>query len=158
MFNHFITTQRISISLLLLSTCQLATADNKQLTMDMQDLMNWVLNPAAEAIWDSAGYVITAEGEIDLSPTTEDGWQQVEAGAAMVAESAHLLTVSGRSRGPAWDAFAQGLIITGKKALSAAEAKDANALFDAGGEIYQVCRGCHDQFWMVLDDYPAFED
>ena len=101
MFSHLITTQRISISLLLLSTCQLATADNEQLTMDMQDLMNWVLNPAAEAIWDSAGYVITAEGETDLSPTTEDGWQQVEAGAAMVAESAHLLTVSGRSRGPA---------------------------------------------------------
>ena len=158
MFSHLITTQRISISLLLLSTCQLATADNEQLTMDMQDLMNWVLNPAAEAIWDSAGYVITAEGETDLSPTTEDGWQQVEAGAAMVAESAHLLTVSGRSQGPAWDAFAQGLIITGNKALSAAEAKDSNALFDAGGEIYQVCRGCHDQFWMVLDDYPAFED
>ena len=42
----------------------------------MHDLMNWVLNRAAEAIWDSAGYVVTEKGETDLSPTTEAKWQK----------------------------------------------------------------------------------
>ena len=144
--------------LLLLATSECAIGNDNNLTMDTHDLMNWVLNPAAEAIWDSAGYVITEEGETDLSPTTEAGWQKVEAGAAMVAESAHLLTLQGRSRGPLWDAFAEGLIATGQQALAAAQARDANALFDAGGDIFQICKGCHDQFWMVLDNFPAFED
>ena len=30
---------------------------------DIHDVMAYVLDPAAEAIWDSAGYVITEEGE-----------------------------------------------------------------------------------------------
>ena len=42
----------------------------------MHDLMNWVLNRAAEAIWDSAGYVVTEKGETDLSPTKEAKWQK----------------------------------------------------------------------------------
>jgi hypothetical protein len=42
----------------LLATSECAIANDNNLTMDTHDLMNWVLNPAAEAIWDSAGYYI----------------------------------------------------------------------------------------------------
>ena len=38
--------------------------------------MNWVLNRAAEAIWDSTGYVVTEKGETDLSTRTEAKWKK----------------------------------------------------------------------------------
>ena len=113
---------------------------------DVQETMLWILEPATDVIWDSAGAVITAEGEKDLSPTTDAGWENVRSHAAVVAESGNLLMLPGRSRGPAWDAYAQALIIAGEVAMAAADAKDADALFDAGGQLYGVCRACHTQF------------
>ena len=48
---------------------------------DVHDLMAYVLDPAAEVIWDSAGYIITEEGEFNLEPTDEEGWNKVKYGA-----------------------------------------------------------------------------
>ena len=45
---------------------------------DIHDVMAYVLDPAAEAIWDSAGYVITEEGEVNLAPTDQEGWDKVK--------------------------------------------------------------------------------
>ena len=44
---------------------------------EIHDLMAYVLDPAAEVIWDSAGYVITEEGEFNLEPTDQEGWDKV---------------------------------------------------------------------------------
>ena len=56
----------------------------------------------------------------------------------------------GRSAGPDWVAYAQALTEAGRVAMAAAEAKDAAALFDAGGQVYQACRACHEQFLVPL--------
>jgi cytochrome c556 len=37
-------------------------------------------------------------------------------------------------------------------AKSAAEAKDADALFAAGGAVYNVCRACHNKY-MEQDEF-----
>ena len=37
-------------------------------------------------------------------------------------------------------------------ALEAAEKQDSDALFDAGGRIYQVCLGCHNQYVITEGD------
>lgn len=108
--------------------------------------MEWILDPAADAVWDSAGYIVTAEGEIDLSPKTDQAWDRVRNGAAIVAESGNLLLMPGRSVGANWDSYAQQLIASGEKALVAAETRNPDALFDAGGLIYQACRGCHSEY------------
>ena len=113
---------------------------------DVQQTMLWILDPATDVIWDSAGTIVTAEGETDLSPTTDAGWENVRNHAATVAESGNLLMLPGRERGPAWNAYAQALVAAGQRALAAAESHDADALFDAGGQLYVVCRGCHAQF------------
>lgn len=108
--------------------------------------MLWILDPATDVIWDSAGTIVTAEGETDLSPTTEAGWEKVRNHAATVAESGNLLMLPGRTRGPAWNAYSQALVAAGQRAMFAAEARDADALFDAGGQLYVVCRSCHAHF------------
>ena len=35
--------------------------------------------------------------------------------------------------------------------MAAAEARDAAALFDAGGQVYQACRACHAQYMVLLE-------
>ena len=67
--------------------------------------------------------------------------------AATLAESGNLLMLPGRAIGDDWVEYAQGLVSASELALAAARAQDADALFDAGGRIYQVCRACHNQYW-----------
>ena len=112
----------------------------------MKQFMVWVLDPAADAIWESAGFVMTAQGERSLAPTTKPGWLRVEKGAVLVAESGNLLRLPGRAAGPDWIESAKALVDAGREALLAAQKRDADALFDAGGEVYQACRSCHDRY------------
>ncbi|MDX1734036.1 MAG: hypothetical protein R3228_06710 [Halioglobus sp.] len=123
-----------------------ATVPQKPVT-DMQQFMEWILEPPADVIWDSAGTIITAEGRTELAPTTDEGWTTVIHAAAALAEAGNLLMIPGRSMGQDWDEYSAGLTEAAKLALAAAQAQDAEALFDAGGAIYQVCRACHNQYW-----------
>jgi hypothetical protein len=118
--------------------------------VDVAQLMAWILEPAADVIWDSAGVVITIDGEQDLAPTDEQGWVAVRDAAALVAESGNLLMMPGRARdADAWAGYARSMIDMGRRAMAAADARDADELFDAGGALYTVCVGCHRQYWMV---------
>ena len=58
------------------------------------------------------------------------------------------LMMPGRSMGEDWDEYSGGLVAAGKLAMEAALAQDSDSLFDAGGRIYQVCKGCHTQYWV----------
>ncbi len=125
--------------------------------LEMHDLMALVLDPAADIIWGSAGAVITAEGERDLAPTTVAGWDRVRQGAASVIESANLLLLPTRAVDNAdWREFSLGLVTMGNKAMAAAEAQDADALFQAGADLYQVCVACHQQYDRdIAEDQPG---
>ena len=125
--------------------------------LDMHHLMELVLDPPADFLWDSAGTIITAEGATELAPTTEAGWTAVADQAAVLAEVSNLLVLSGRSRGPGWDQYAVGLRAAAERVQEAAEARDPDALFDAGGDLYQVCRGCHQVYWRAEQEAPPFE-
>ena len=121
-------------------------------TLSMHEMMTWYLEPAADVIWDSAGFVITEDGEVDLRPTTEEGWLNVINAATVVAEGGNLLLINGYSPNEAdWDAYSKGLTSAALKARRAAESQDADALFDAGGEIYNVCRACHNRYIERMD-------
>ena len=81
-----------------------------QVTGSVYHMMAHYLEPAADKIWDSAGFVITEEGEIDLQPTTDDGWFAVEHAAIVVAEGGNLLMLDGYAADQAdWAEYAQGL-------------------------------------------------
>jgi hypothetical protein len=114
--------------------------------------MQWIVYPAADVIWESAGTIITADGSTELAPTTDRGWAKVQRAAAILTESGNLLMMPGRAAGEDWIAWSRQLVDAGKVAMQAAEARDADALFDAGGRIYEVCRGCHNQYWVEVDD------
>jgi hypothetical protein len=142
-------TRVFSMAVILLTGCaqdQAPTAIPFELATDMQHTMELILDPAADKIWDSAGFIITDAGERDLAPTTDEGWREVESAAAVVAEAGNLLLMPGRSEGADWDTYSVGLREAGKLAMQAALDQDADALFAAGGNIYQVCKACHSQY------------
>jgi hypothetical protein len=137
---------------LLLGACQPPQSQtepqaNYVLDFDHHELMTYVLDPAADVIWSSAGAIITADGTQDLAPSTDEGWQNVQNSAAILIESANLLQLPGRAEDPQdWAEYSQGLATMGRKAFTAAEAKDADALFEAGADLYQVCLACHQKY------------
>ena len=115
--------------------------------LEMHDLMASVLDPATDVIWGAAGAVITADGEQDLAPVDEAGWQAVFDAAAIVTESGNLLMLPGRAKDNAdWMEYSAALIDTGKEAMAAAKAKDAQAVFDVGGKLYLICVACHQAY------------
>lgn len=117
--------------------------------LDIHDLMNSVLDPATDVIWAAAGAVITADGEQDLAPVDDAGWQAVFNAAAVVSETGNLLMLPGRAEDSGdWMEYSAALIATGKEAMAAAEAKDAQAVFDIGGKLYLVCVACHQGYSM----------
>ena len=116
---------------------------------EVHDLMAYVLDPAAEAIWDSAGFVITEEGETNLAPTNQEGWDKVKHGAKVISESSYLLSMPERAVDQTqWVALSMALKGMGEKAFKAAENEDSEALFEIGAELYQICVACHQIYWI----------
>ena len=114
---------------------------------DMHDLMAHFLTPASEKIWESTGFVITEEGEFSLEPQDQEGWDEVIFGAQAIIESSYLLTLPNRAQGRQdWIAFSNLLQPIGKRALSAAEDKNAELLFQVGADLYQACVSCHNVY------------
>ena len=115
--------------------------------LSLKQLMEWVIDPAADAVWDSVKTIITEQGTKEIAPQTDEQWEAVRHGAATLHESAHLLTLEGRARDRGeWTRAARGLMEAADEALKAVEAKNPQAVFDAGGRIYNACSNCHRRY------------
>lgn len=146
----------ISIALIVLL---LASCDSKEPsastpykpTTEMINLMNWILDPAADVIWGNSGWEMTELGEQELFPQTDEEWQKLVHSSAMIAESGNLLMMPGREngadgRGEDWIAYSQAIVDTGNQLIEASQAQDKQAIFDLGGQLYRVCVACHQRY------------
>ena len=116
-------------------------------TLDMAELMRYVVEPAADVLWDNAGWINDAEGYRELYPTTEEAWDQLIAYAATVAEAGNLLLLPGRAvDNDAWAVYSEGMAAAGLTAMESLKARDNEAFFQAGAELYSVCRACHQAY------------
>ena len=108
------------------------------------ELMHDVVYPGAEIVWDAVGTIMTLEGTEEIQPGNEDEWVAVIGGARTLMESGNLLMMDGRAKDQeAWMRRSLDLIEAAEKVLEAAEARDAQTLFDRGELIYNACQGCH---------------
>ena len=111
---------------------------------DGRQLMVSVIEPAAEVYWDAVGVIMDEEGTHEIEPRTPEEWEAVENAAYVLAESGNLLLMEDRARGRGhWIAMSRSMIEVGRRAVEAAAAKDPQAVFDMGAELYAVCTGCH---------------
>lgn len=118
-----------------------------QLGIQMKDLMSWIIDPNADVVWAAVGTVVTAEGEQKTAPKTDEEWTVVRNSAATVIECGNLLMMDGRARDQGeWMKRVQELMRTANEVLQAIDAKDAEALFTAGSDMYLACSACHAQY------------
>ena len=84
------------------------------------------------------------EGTHEIAPRTPEEWEAVENAAWVLAESGNLMLMEERAQGRGhWIAMSRSMIEVGRRAVDAAAAKDPQAVFDMGAEVYFVCTGCH---------------
>jgi hypothetical protein len=118
---------------------------------DVKQVMNWIMDPSSDVVWGSVGTIITEQGEQNLRPETDEQWTAVRDAAAIIAESGNLLLTPGRLRDSGdWVKHSHDLTKAAQEAIAAAEAKDVDSLFTAGGDIYLVCTACHEQYALGL--------
>jgi len=119
-------------------------ADNKL-------LMQAVIDPMADVVWDSVKTIVTAKGTEDIRPRTEEQWTAVRNAAVALTESGNLLMLVPRAKdGGEWMKRSQELINTGEAAIRAIDAKNADRLFTVGGDIYEACSNCHRQYMEAI--------
>jgi hypothetical protein len=111
---------------------------------DVRELMAHVVDPASDVYWGAVGVIVDAEGVHEMFPRTDEEWEAVSNAAFMIAESGNLMLMEDRVRDrAAWVTMSQQLVEVGRRALEAAEARNLDAVFDMGAEVYYVCTNCH---------------
>jgi cytochrome c556 len=118
---------------------------------DLKQLMTSVIEPAADEYWDAVGTVIDGEGIHEIAPQTQEDWDAARNHAYVITEAGNLLMMPTRAKDDGdWMKFSQALIDSGLKAVRAAEARDRDAVFDAGAEVYDVCTQCHAKYALEI--------
>lgn len=149
-------------------------------TATVQDIMLSMVDPAADALWNSVSSTVTQAGSEDKQPHTEQQWQAVRGNAITLIEAANLLLIKGRqvahdgakSENPGieespqavqrlldadWASyvkFAYELHDAGVQALAAIDAKKPADLIVVGGHIDDACEQCHQHFWYPNQNKP----
>ena len=121
----------------------------------MKDLMAHVIDFSAFGVWHNQGWLIDADGMHELFPTDDAGWVAAESAAFTLAEASNALLLPGRplDEDRRWVDWANQLYTAAKKAQATALAKDKQAFFEAGSEIYEACVACHNHY--VQGDAPG---
>jgi hypothetical protein len=138
----------------------------------LQEVMDAIVDPAADGLWDAVETTVTADGEHTRTPESDADWADVRRKLILLRESASLLRAAGRPVSheafaaeadgalnssqiaarirrdrAVFDAFATALGVTAQRALQAVEARDTDAMVRIGGDLDGVCEACHLHFW-----------
>ena len=111
--------------------------------VDMKTFMEHVLTPAATVIWRANGSIVDADGEHDLSPKTDNDWEQLVSAAATLAEATNALMIPERVRDPDWNKYAEKLAVAAARAYRGAEDHDLKAVSQVSDELDGICSACH---------------
>lgn len=148
------------IGLLALTACETKSRppnspDALKRSINTRQLMEEVMEPAANIYWESVGSVTDRNGTVDKAPKTEAEWIAVRNAATVVASGANLLMLDPPANGrEEWVRLARALVAEGERARAVAESRDPKAVFDAGADLYQACVDCH-SIYLVGDKATA---
>ena len=111
---------------------------------NVDQLMDAVIQPAADAYWGAVSTVVDKDGVHENFPRTDEEWEKVWAGAMTIAESGNLLMMSPRAKEDEdWMKFSVALVDIGQEAATIAESKNPEAVLEVGERVYNVCTQCH---------------
>ena len=153
-----------------------------RLTASIQDIMQALVDPSADTLWDAVDTVADKKGRVSHQPKTDEDWKAVRILAIRLAESTNLLALDGRkvvhagktledtrvagilkasdiqaridADHGAFVARASALQFAAEEAIAAIDAKDAEKLVFAGGHIDEACEQCHLAYWYPNQKIP----
>ena len=146
-------------------------------TATIKDLMDAMVDPSAEYLFDNIVEIVDETGTIDKTPKTDEEWKEVRRRALMLVEAPNLLVTPGRRVAQPGekaeypevelvpeqiqklidddrDAFvrrARRLQDSATLALKAIDARDKKALFSRLGDVDKACESCHLHYWYPND-------
>ena len=113
----------------------------------IKQIMNGIVMPNADVVYKAVGSTITAAGSVDVAPRNDQEWARVADSAAAIVESGNLLLMDGRAVDDGeWVRMTRTFIDAGKVALKAAEDKQSDGVFMAGGDLNGTCDVCHERY------------
>ncbi len=142
-------------------------------TATVKDIMDSVIDPGSDALWDSVEIIATLEGTVHKQPKSDDDWKTLRRAAVSVVEASNLLLIPGRQVArpgekaedarvdlnpdeieariakdlAAWTTRAHVLHDAAMESLKAVEARDVQALLNAGETLDAACESCHRNYW-----------
>jgi hypothetical protein len=151
----------------------------------VKDIMEAMVDPSADILWESVATVISEKGVDERFPKTDEEWATLRHAAIMLLEATNLLVIPGRpvarphekSAAPgvelegaemealikkdpvAWRSRAMRLHDVAMEALRTIDARDPKPLHDIGERLDGACENCHLQYWypnQVLP--PGYEE
>ena len=118
---------------------------------DLKQLMQFVVEPAADLYWDGVGTIVDQTGVTEFKPETEGEWDALVNSAYVLAESGNLMMIGARPKdGGEWMQMSRALVDVGEKAIRAAASHNPQAVFDVGAEMYETCTACHAKYAVEL--------
>jgi hypothetical protein len=159
-----------------------APADpNYRLTATVKDIMDSMVDPIADIIWNSTATIVTYAGVEERQPRTDEDWLKLRHAALTLAEATNLLIMPGReiakpgekSEHPGielqpeeiaklvkdkpeeWIREAHGLHDAVMLTLKAIDTKNVDGIIDAGEKLDAACEKCHLDHWYPSAKKPA---
>ena len=114
-----------------------------RLPVSLNEVMVALVNHSADPIWRAAW----------RNPQTDADWRNLERMAYQLEIAGALLMIPGTgprdvewTTNPAWNTWSKNLQFAGKRAVAAVAARDILSIDVIGGDIVEICEGCHIQF------------
>ena len=143
----------------------------------IKDLMDAMVDPSAEYLFDNIVEIVDETGIIDKTPKNDDEWKEVRRRAVLLVEAPNLLVAPGRivarpgekaeypevelhpeqiqklidGDRAAFVRRAQRLQAAATTALKAVDARDKKRLFAALEDVDKACESCHLHYWYPND-------
>jgi hypothetical protein len=163
----------LTASLLGCAACAPKPGPEFRPTSTVKDIMDSVVDPNADALWDSVEVIATLEGTEQKTPRTDEDWKVLRRHAVSLVEASNLLLIPGRhvaksgekaddarvdlhpeeieallTKDPAaWTLRAHWLHDAAGESLRAIDARDVTALVNAGETLDTACESCHRNYW-----------
>jgi hypothetical protein len=139
----------------------------------IREIMASLIDPHADALWNSVRVVSDANGITEYYPETDAQWLSLRISAVTMVEGANALMVPGRRVAPpgaegefpefeftpeevaeklaadrqSWVGFAGGLQDAALELLDAVDNRDTDKLTEWGAHLDETCEACHAVYW-----------
>jgi len=172
------------ISLFVLTSCSEAPVETQDTAaapapspydtrITIREIMASLVDPHADAIWNSVRVVSDSSGITEYFPETDEEWLALRISAVSIIEGANALMMPDRKVAPpgaegefpefeftpeeveeklaadrqSWVGFAGGLQAAAIEILDAVDNRDTDKLTEWGAHLDEACESCHAVYW-----------